>query len=126
MRWQTRHIVFVDQVAVLPALVFSEELAQRKDAIVQVRREYAYHVLRQHLETAVNLAETARSQRADGHLATTRPELIACKKEIERVASGLQGRELAPVQDFAKQAAQAVATGDFATIQRHYWWCVAP
>lgn len=126
MRWQTRHIVFVDNADVLPARVFSDELVQRKEAITQVRREHAYHLLRQHLETAVNLAEKSRAQRADGQYATTRPELIACKTEIDRVAKSLRGSELASVQDFAHQAAQAVASGDFATIQRHYWWCVAP
>lgn len=126
LRWQSRQVVFVDQEDVLPFPVYSDELLHRKEAILQVRREHAYHTLRQHLETAVNLAEAAREQRADGQLATTRPELIACKQEIERVARSLGGQDLAPVQDFAKQAAQAVASGDFATIQRHYWWCVAP
>jgi len=126
LRWQSRHVVFVDQEDVLPYPVFSDELLHRKEALLQVRREHAYHTLRLHLETAVNLAEAARAQRADGQLATTRPELIACKKEIERVARSLGGQDLAPVQAFATQAAQAVASGDFATIQRHYWWCVAP
>lgn len=126
LRWQSRHVVFVDQEGVVSSPVFSDEMLHRKEAILQVRREHAYHTLRQHLETAVNLAEVARAQRAEGQFATTRPELLACKQEIERVARSLGGQELAPVQDFAKQAAQAVASGDFATIQRHYWWCVAP
>ena len=125
LRWQQKQSA-AKQAGVVPTQVFRQQQVDKSDAILQVRREHAYHTLRDHLETAVNLAEVARAERLEGQAITTLRELIACKMEIERFASKLQGDGLGPVQDFAKQAAQAVASGDFPTIQRHYWWCVAP
>lgn len=105
----------------------SRELERRKEALRQVRREQAYHMLREHLETAVNLAEVARAEKLKGQTVTTRHEMRVLQIEIERVAKRLQDDEaLGSVRDFAHQAAKAVGSGDFQSIQRHYWFCVVP